>query len=172
MADLTALDNAISGNLTQANMSSATQFPNLMLATSSVEEIITLRWGGTGGTALAVSATQPIDSVPLPGTGAYTIQRASYTYFTAGAAGTAGSLSVNLGTLSGGNFTSTSTLIAATALTNNTAASQTITGNFAISTAAFTATTAPIQIAAICTVASVTTTPRLVITLVVTRGLQ
>lgn len=38
-----ALDNAISGNLTQANLSAATQIPNSMLASPNVEEILTFQ---------------------------------------------------------------------------------------------------------------------------------
>lgn len=173
MQDFTALDNLVSGNLTQANFSNATAIPNSLLATSNVEEIITLRYGGINGTyTMASSATEPIDCIPLPGSSTYTIQRASYTYFSLAGAGTAGSISVNLGTLSGGNFTSSSTLISSVALTNNTGASQTITGNLTINTSTFTTSTTPTQLALLCTNSSSTTTPRLVVTLVVTRALQ
>jgi len=172
MQDFTALDNLVSGNLTQANFSTATAIPNTLLATSNVEEVLTLRWGGPTGTAMAVSATEPIDCIPLPGSSTYTIVRASYTYFSGGAAGTAGSISVNLGTVAGGNFTSTSTLINSVALTNNTAANNTVTGNLAIATSTFTTATTPTQLALVCTGSSATTTPRLVVTLVVTRSLQ
>lgn len=171
-SNFAALDNAISGNLTELNLSSASRIPNAQLASPNVEEIITLRWGATTGTAMVASATNPIDAIPLPGTGTYTILRASYTYFSTGAAGTAGSISVNLGTCAAGSFTSSSTLIASTALTNVTAGGQVITGNLTVSSPTFTAATTPTQLAIICTVSSVTTTPRLVVTLVVTRSLQ
>lgn len=174
--DLQALDTAISGNLTQSAMSSATRFPSgasggpTMLANDDVEVWFTLRWGGPTGTALAVSATQPIDCAPVPGTAIYTVQSASYTYFSLGAAGTAGSISVNIGTLAAGVFTSTTTIVNAVALANVAGASQTVTGTLAIATATFTAS-ASAQLAALCTVASVTTTPRLVIVLRCTRSL-
>lgn len=132
-----------------------------------------MRWGGTGGTVMTASATDPIDCFPLPAANiTYTVLRASYTYFTAGAAGTAGSVSINFGTVSGGNFTSSTTLVSSVALTNNTAANDTITGNFTLAATSFTAATTPSQIALMCTGSSTTTTPRLVVTLVVTRSLQ
>lgn len=143
-----------------------------MLASPNVEEIITLRWGATGGTGLAASATLPIDAVPLPGNTTYTVLRASYAYFSAGAAGTAGSISLNLGTIAAGVFTSTTTLVNAVALANNTGANQMVSGNFTLANSSFTTATTPTHIAALCTVSSVTTTPRLVVTLVVTRSLQ
>lgn len=170
-----ALDNAISGNLTETAFSSATRMPNSTLASPNVEEIITLRWGGPTGTALAVSATQPIDCVPIPASNiVYTILRASYTYFGGpGAAGAAGSISINFGTIVANNWNNVTTLVNAVALTATTGANQTVTGNFALAASTFTAATTPSQIAALCTVASGGgCTPRLVVTLVVTRALQ
>lgn len=167
-----ALDNAISGNLTELNFASATRMSNSMLASPNVEEIITLRWGGTGGTLMVAAATAPLDCIPLSSTATYTLQSASYTYFSAAGAGTAGSVSINFGTIVASAFNNVATLVNAVALTNNTAVNQTITGNFAIATATFTPGTTPGQIALICTVNSAVTTPRLVVTLRVTRALQ
>jgi hypothetical protein len=168
-----ALDTTISGNLTELNFSSATRVPNSMLASPNVEEIITLRWGDDASGGLAVSATIPFDCVPLPAANiTYTVLRASYTYFTPAAAGTAGSIRIDVGTVAAGIFTAVTNLVAPVALTNNTGANQIITGNFTLAATSFTAATTPSQIAALCTVASITTTPRLVVTLVVTRSLQ
>lgn len=171
-SNLAALDNAISGNLTEINLSSATRIANSQLASPNVEEVITLRWGATGGTALAVSATQPIDCIPLAGNTTYTIKSASYTYFSTGGAGTAGSVSINFGTIVANAWNNTTTLVNGVALANVTGANQTATGNFTLANTTFTTAATPTQLALICTVASVTTTPRLVVTLVVTRSLQ
>lgn len=172
-SNFAALDNAISGNLTEINLSSATRIPNSILASPNVEETITLRWGGPAGTATtAASATQPIDDIPLPAANiTYTVLRASYTYFTPSAAGAAGSVSINVGTIVAGNFTNATTLVNGVALTANTAANQTVTGNFTLAATTFTAATTPTQIALLSTLAGVSAI-RLVVTLVITRSLQ
>lgn len=171
-SNFAAVDNAISGNLTEINLSSATRIPNAQLASPNVEETITLRWGGPTGTAMVAAATQPIDAIPLGTNVTYTITKASYTYFSLGAAGTAGSISVNLGTIVANAFVNSTTLVTAVALTNNTGASQTVTGNLTLASSTFTTAATPAQLALICTTGSTTTTPRLVVTLVVTRTLQ
>jgi hypothetical protein len=171
-----ALDTAISGNLTELNFSSATRVPNSMLASPNVEEIITLRWGAKDGVGTAIpgaSATQPLDCIPIPASSiTYTVLKASYTYFTPSAAAAPGSISVNFGTVSGGNFTSSTTLVSSVALTANTGANQTITGNLTLAATSFTAATTPSQIALLSTLASAAPTISLVVTLVVTRSLQ
>lgn len=167
-----ALDTAISGNLTQANFSAATQIPNSMLASPSVEEIITLRWGGTTGTILVASATQPIDCIPLYGSTTYTVLSASYTYYSAAANNVAGSISVNVGTIVSNAWSNTTTLVSSTALANATGATQTVTGNLTLNASTFTTTNTPTQLALICTGSGTTATPRLVVTLIVKRALQ
>jgi len=166
-----ALDTAISGNLTQANLSSATQIPNSMLANPNVEEVITLRWGGTGGTVLPSSSTTvPLDCVPIYGSATYTILNATYTYTSAAGAGTAGSIRIDAGTINVSNvFASSTNLVASTALAEVTGTNQTKTAALTLANSTF---TAPIQIALLPTNASATTTPRLVVTLIVKRALQ
>lgn len=167
-----ALDNAISGNLTELAFASATRIPNSMLASPNVEHTIELRWGGTTGTAFTTAGGQPIDCVPLPSSGTYTIQSASYTYFSLGGAGTAGSIRVDVGTVAAGAFSSASNVITAVALANNTGASQTIAGSLTVAVPTFVAA-AGTNIALSCTVNSAAgTTPRLVVTLRLTRALQ
>lgn len=172
-----ALDTAISGNLTEANLNSATRIPSgsaggpTMLANDDVEETIVLRWGGTTGTAFTTAGGQPIDCVALPVAGTYTIQSAAYSYFSLAGAGTAGSIRVDIGTVAAGAFSSSSNVITSVALANNTGASQTIAGTLAVAVSSFTATSAT-NIALSCTVNSVTTTPRLAVTLVLTRSLR
>jgi len=66
-----ALDTAISGNLTQANMSASTQFPNSMLASPNVEFVVTLKYD-----FLVAATTGLKDLIPLPGTGAVAAEAA------------------------------------------------------------------------------------------------
>lgn len=171
-----ALDTAISGNLTEQNLSATTRVPNSMLASPNVEEFIFLNWGpknGTGTAIPAASATLPLDCVPIPASNiTYTILRASYTYRTPSAAGAPGSISINFGTVAAGNFTSSTTLVNSVALTANTAANQTVTGNLTLAATSFTAATTPSQIALLSTLASAAPTISLTVTLVVTRSLQ
>lgn len=174
-----ALDTAISGNLTEANMNSATRFPSgsaggpTMLANDDVEDIITLSWEGPGNAAVwpAASASVPADIIRIQGTGTYTVLGASYTAVvpTGGTAGgTTGSLSINAGTLSGTNFASSSTIVSSVAMTNIAGAGQTVGGDLTINTASF---TAPIYIAALSTLIGTTCLPRVRITLRMTRSL-
>lgn len=165
-----ALDTAISGNLTQANLSAATQIPNSMLATSNVEDIITFEYGQVAAGAIipAASATIPIAIIRIPGSGSYTIQGASYAFVAPTGAGTTGSVSINAGSIVASVFSSASTLVSSTLLPV-VAANQSAAADFTINTATF---SGPTVLALLSTVAGVTASIRLKITLRITRALQ
>jgi len=161
------------GTLVAADMPSLA-LPTTQLTASTIEEIITLKWDIASTPAVwpAASTTVPLDIIRIPGSGVYTVVGASYTATvpTGGTGGgTTGSLSINAGTLSGTNFASSSTIVASVAMTNIAAAGQTVGGDLAINTAAF---TGPIYIALLSTLAGTTCFPRARITLRITRGLQ
>lgn len=85
------------------------------------------------------------------------------------AGGTTGSLRIDAGTLSGTNFSSSSTIVSSVAMTNIAGAGQTVGGDLSIATAAF---SGPIYIAVLSTQIGTTCLPRVRITLRITRGLQ
>lgn len=144
-----ALDTAISGNLTQANFSAATQIPNSMLASPNCEGQITLRYdfGAAATTGLK-------DLIFLGGNATYTLQSISYTIFNPAAATPTTSLALTGGTpvagntfvVEAGNITAgawvvSNTILASTQFYSSATATQTASGTLATSTE-----TAPIAI--------------------------
>lgn len=93
-----ALDTAISGNLTQANLSSATSIPNSMLANSTVEFAVNLHYFFTTAATTGLKYM-----VPLPGSGTYTIQNVTYAIYNPAAATPTTSLALTGGTPASGN---------------------------------------------------------------------
>lgn len=167
-----ALDTAISGNLTEANLSSATRIPNSKLASSNVEEVIALRYCSVGGFSApgqAPGGTTVKDIQRLSGSGVYTVVGASYVVNTTTAT-TAGSTTVTVeaGSYVAGVWTATSTLVAAVAVAGqgSVAATQ---GDFTLSG---TTITAPSQIAFRFPAAGTSHVLNMIITLRLTRSLQ
>jgi hypothetical protein len=164
-----ALDNAISGNLTQANLSSATQIPNSMLASPNVEEFITFSFGGgTGSTIPTASTSIPIAIIRIPGNATYTVLGATYAFVAPTGGGTTGSVSISAGTITGSVFAPVSTIGVSTLLPV-VSSNQSAAADITLSTTSF---TAPNVLALLSTVAGVTAAIRLTVTLRVTRSLQ
>ncbi len=165
-----ALDNAISGNLTELNFSSATRVPNSMLASPNVEEIIELHWGQVAAGSIwpANSTTIPATMIRIPGSATYTILGASYAYTSVTGGGTTGSVSINAGSIAANVYSSATTLVAGVALPVLTSG-QSASADFTLAATSF---TAPTTLALLSTVSGATTLLRLTVTLRVTRSLQ
>ena len=170
-----ALDTAISGNLTQANMSAATQFPNSMLATSNVEEIITLEWntgvavGAAAPLLPAASTTVPLMFKRIGGSGSYTVQSASYSYTVLTSGTVNGSISVRYGTVSANVWATSATMVASTTMNGTVTAGQSAVGDLSLTTSTF---SGPLSIALMPEGAGTTSVIRLSITIRLTRALQ
>lgn len=172
-----ALDTAISGNLTQANMSASTQFPNSMLASPNVEELWRLNYvfgpvvGGTkwGTTTNGAGFTTGIkDNWRLGGSDTYTILSADYV-LDVQVVGVTGStvIKIETGSWSGTTWTAATTLVNSTTLSNSLGVTS---GALTVNTSTI---TAPTVLALDVTTAM--TTPmqgNIVVTLRVKRALQ
>lgn len=161
-----ALDNAISGNLTEANFSSATRIPNSILASPNVEEIVTFEYGPVSAGAIMPLGT--LEILRIPGTATYTVAGASYAFLAITGGGTTGSVSIQAGSITGSVFVASSTLVNAVALPNI-ASAQAAAGDFTIATTTF---ASPTVLALNVTSAGVTNSIRLKVTLRLTRSLQ
>jgi hypothetical protein len=170
-----ALDTAISGNLTQANLSSATQIPNSMLANSTVEEIITLEWnngvavGAAAPILPAASTTVPLQFKRVGGSGTYTVQSASYSYTVLTTGTVNGSISVRLGTVAANVWATSATMVSTTTMNGTVTAGQSAVGDLSLSTSSF---TAPLSIALMPEGVGTTSVIRMSITIRLTRALQ
>ncbi len=102
-----ALDTAISGNLTEANLSSATRIPNAMLATSNVEELIQFNFIHS----VALTPGNKFN-VNIHGTGTYTIVGGRYSFTCSGGTPAAGNtFQILAGNYNGTTFVTSSTLV-------------------------------------------------------------
>jgi hypothetical protein len=170
-----ALDTAISGNLTQANLSSATSIPNSMLANSTVEEIITLEWnngvavGAAAPILPAASTTVPLQFKRVGGSGTYTVQSASYSYTVLTTGTVNGSISVRLGTVAANVWATSATMVSTTTMNGTVTAGQSAVGDLSLSTSSF---TAPLSIALMPEGVGTTSVIRMSITIRLTRALQ
>jgi hypothetical protein len=167
-----ALDTAISGNLTEANLSSATQIPSSMLASSDVEEIIVFTVNprlAAGAVLGAASTTVPYQFVKIGGTGSYTVTSATYAYTVTTGGTTNGSISVRAGTITAGLWVTSSTVVGPTAINDTVTGGQSASGNLSLTTASF---SAPTHIALMPEGAGNTAVIALTVTLKIIRALQ
>jgi len=156
-------------------MSAATRFPNSMLATSNVEEIITLEWN-TGVAVGAVAPLLPAASTTVPlmfkrigGSGSYTVASASYSYTVLTSGTVNGSISVRYGTVSANVWATSATMVASTTMNGTVTAGQSAVGDLSLTTSTF---SAPLSIALMPEGAGTTSVIRLSVTIRLTRALQ
>ena len=168
-----ALDTAISGNLTQANMSADTRFPNAMLASPNVEELIVLPFvfGSFNGAASGLTVGNKV-AAGIHGTSNYTILGARLDFnCVLGTAAAGNTFQILAGNYTGSGFTTTSTIVNSTSFYTTPVTGVNGSSNL---TLASTSLTAPTTL--LLNVNAISGTPPqgglLVVTLRVTRSLQ